>query len=198
LWFLRGVNDQRELCVVETGRLGGKPAREVLCFDHCDAPILGSPPVHQRLGAQHSDHRRHRNREADLACESSSDIHPVALRRVNVMRIRIVHPQYVVTHPDGCAPMVLRIDRKYPPWSDDEVIDILRSFPDRNRVSHKPFGAQRGKKPANLDFAQGTGVPGPGIGVQGDSGSGTQRRIATLGLRLHLKALESYRVSGRA
>lgn len=104
--------------------------------------------------------------------------------------LAVADPEHVVDNPDLGAGVMLGVDREDTPGTDNQMVDVLSSRPDRNRVPDKPLRAQFGEHPSDLDLAERTLVPRPSIVMKDDSLRSPQRRILGFRLGLNLQTLQ--------
>src|SRR6185312_10293566 len=116
---------------------GEQPGDEVVRVHDGDRAIVGVALVDDRGGAEDGEHGDDPHGKADLLGQAPGDIPAIAERLLHVVSVRIVNAKDEVTHPNGCADVVLRVDREDSAWADDEVIDILGAGANRHRMPHK-------------------------------------------------------------
>ena len=158
--------------------------------------ILRRSTVLHGAGIENGNDRRHRDGESDLLGEPAPDIQRIASRDLEMGRVRIVHPQHVVTDPDRRSVVMLGVDCVDAAWPDDEMVDVFRIGPDRHRVANKPVGPQAAEHLSDAHLAEGTLVPGPCVRVQRDALVCPQSGVSLFGLGLDLQALQRDSVSG--
>ena len=101
--------------------------------------------------------------------------------------LAVIDPEHVVNNPDLGAGVMFGVYREDAPGPDDQMVDILGSCTDRNRVPDEPLRAQFREHPPDLDLAERTLVPGPRIVMKNDALRSPQRGISGLRLGLNLK-----------
>lgn len=196
LWLFGGELDQPQGGVAELPRTRDQPRNELLRIDDGDPTLVGRSPVEDRLRVKDCKHRRNSDRKAQSGRQSPRNVAAVAHRLPQMMRVRIIDTKHGVADPDGRIRMVLGVDCKDSPRPDDQVIHVFRTGSDGYRVPHEPARPELFEHLPDFDLTEGTDIPRPRIIVQPHAVSRLQRRVAGLGLRLHLKTLGRHGVAG--
>jgi len=196
--FLRSELDEVELRWAELSGSRPQPVHERGGVDHGGGAVLRISTVGDRASIEHRDDWPDGDRKSGLDGEPTSNVVTVPGGRTEVPRVRVVEAEHVIADPDGGAGVVLGVDGEDAARADDQVVDILRVGADRDRVPDEPLRPESVEQAADLDLAQSTLEPRPGVRVKARARGRRKRRVRALRFRLYLETLRRDGIAGRA
>ncbi len=113
-------------------------------------------------------------------------------------RVDVVEPKNVITYPHASTVVVLRVDGKNTGRAHEQVVDVLRSRPDRHSVKRCPLWAQASEDGTDMALTLRTNEPRASVWREHRAILCSEGWIVLFCRGLNLKTLLRHRVARRA